>query len=249
MSLPVRIALIGDYNPDVVAHRAIPIALQLAADALHCAVNPVWCHTAHIFDAAQLLAGFDGVWCVPASPYANMQGALAAIRYARENDISYLGTCGGFQHAVIEYARNVRGMTAADHAESNPNASLALISPLTCSLVGASETLTVAADSALRRAYGTDTITESYHCSYGLNPQLSSALFDEKLVPVAHDASGQVRAVELRGHTFFIATLFQPERRAMRGGVPPLVQAFVSAILAHRRSTTSVLSKAVLERN
>jgi CTP synthase (UTP-ammonia lyase) len=237
MSRSFRVALIGDYNPEVTAHRAIPKALELAAASLHRNVEPVWCHTAQLSDVPKQLSAFDAVWCVPASPYANMDAALAAIRHARENNIPYLGTCGGFQHAIIEYARNVRGIAAADHAESNPNATVPLISPLTCSLVEASEELIVAKNSAMHRAYGALTITESYRCSYGLNPDFAHALFDTNLVPVAHDSSGQVRAVELPANGFFVATLFQPERCALKGEVPPLVRTFVEAIAQADRAT------------
>jgi CTP synthase (UTP-ammonia lyase) len=230
MSRCFRVALIGDHNPEVTAHRAIPIALELAATALECSVEPVWHHTARLTDIPRQLANFHGFWCVPASPYVNMEAALAAIRYARENDIPFLGTCGGFQHALIEYARNVRGLTAADHAETNPDAAVALITPLSCSLVEASEDLIVAEDSIPHRAYGTRTITESYRCNYGLNPAFADALLDTKITPVIHDATGQIRGFELRSHRFFVGTLFQPERRALTGAIPPLARAFVEAI-------------------
>ena len=83
------------------------------------------------------LAAYDALWCVPASPYAHMPGALAAIQYAREAGVPFLGTCGGFQHALIEWARNVLGLVDADHLESNPDAALPLVAPLACSLQGA----------------------------------------------------------------------------------------------------------------
>ena len=81
-------------------------------------------------------------------------------------------------------------------------------------------------------AYGKTQIEEGYHCSYGLNPALASKIWDGALQPVALDAAGEVRAVELAGHPFFIATLFQPERRALTGDLPPLVRAFATAALS-----------------
>lgn len=84
------------------------------------------------------MKGFDAVWVLPGSPYASEAGALAAIRTAREDGIPFLGTCGGFQHALLEYARNVCGLTRAAHAENDPAADSGdlLIAPLACSLVG-----------------------------------------------------------------------------------------------------------------
>lgn len=234
MDQPLRVALIGDYNPAVVAHQAIPEALRFAAVQDNQTVEPIWIHTIAIIDPEAQLANFDGIWCVPASPYANPEGALAAIRFARELNRPYLGTCGGFQHAVIEYARNVCGFTDAEHAETNPTAPRPLISLLACSLVEQSEELTLADHGQLRDAYKKSHIIEGYHCNYGLNREYAPLLFCNGLRPTAHDAGGEIRAVELESHAFFVATLFQPERRALKGEVPPIVAAFVAA-MANRR--------------
>src|SRR5216684_9028330 len=119
----VRIGLIGDFNPDVLAHIAIPEALTLAAREVECSVGEEWLPTALLErDSEKRLAAFDGLWVVPASPYESMEGALLAIRFARERGVPFLGTCGGFQHVLIEYARNALGIKEADHMESNPSA-------------------------------------------------------------------------------------------------------------------------------
>lgn len=222
----MKIALVGDYDASVTAHQAIPIALAMTG------LEAVWVHTSTVGDAASTLASFGGIWCVPGSPYASADGAFAAIRFAREHARPFLGTCGGFQHAVIEYARNVLGMAEADHAETNPGATMPLVAALSCSLVEVSQTLTLVPGSRLARAYEETQIAEGYHCNYGLNPALASKLWDGALHPVAHDAAGEVRAVELAGHPFFIATLFQPERRALTGELPPLARAFAVAAVS-----------------
>ena len=200
------------------------MALRLAG------AEGVWVHTAKVGDPTVTLAGYRGIWCVPASPYADENGAFAAIRFARESRRPFLGTCGGFQHALIEYARNVRGMAEAGHAETDPELAMPLIAPLACSLVEARQRLSLTPGSLIGAAYGGETpVEEGYHCNYGLNPALAAMLWDGELLPVAYDESGEVRAVELRSHPFFAATLFQPERRALAGEIPPLVRAFVGA--------------------
>jgi CTP synthase (UTP-ammonia lyase) len=222
----IRIALIGDYNPEVPAHLAIPHALRISAERLGVSVEPVWTHTATL-DLGQLNA-FSGIWCVPASPYANADNALAAIRFAREHKRPFLGTCGGFQHALLEYALNVLGLEAA-HAESAPDATKPLITRLSCSLVEQRARVTFVEGSYLRTIYGTEQAEEGYRCNYGLNPEYESLLFGSDLRVAARDAVGEVRAIELTGHPFFIATLFQPERAAIQGAEHPLVTAFVQA--------------------
>jgi CTP synthase (UTP-ammonia lyase) len=168
----IRIALVGDYNSDVPAHQAIPAALRLSAERLGVSVGPVWTHTATLGpDVAAQLAGFAGIWCVPASPYAKTDGALAAIRFARERAHPFLGTCGGFQHALLEYARNALGCGEADHAESSPEAPMPLISRLSCSLVEQRGKVNLAEGSRLRAVYGAAEAEEGYRCNYGLNPE------------------------------------------------------------------------------
>ena len=232
MSDPVRIALVGEYNPAVKAHRAILLAVDLAAAGLPRKVEVVWTATPSLDrDAERQLVVVDAIWCVPNSPYASMPGALRAIRFARESGRPFLGTCGGFQHAVIEYARNVLGRAEADHAESNPTTSLALISRLVCSLAGARGSIRLKPGSRLSAIYGRTEIVENYQCNFGLNPRYESLLDNGKLAVVGSSENGEGRAVELAGHPFFIATLFQPEQSAFAGAAHPLIGAFVCAAM------------------
>jgi CTP synthase (UTP-ammonia lyase) len=227
-SVSVTIGLVGDYNESVPAHQAIPLALQRAAEQSDIAVQFDWIPTEEITSVARI-SRFDGLWCVPASPYRSMDGALVAIRYARERPIPFLGTCGGFQHAVVEYARNVLGWADAEHGETAPNASRAVISPLECALVEATGRARLFPGSRIAAAYGADETTEEYRCRYGLNREFQAELVAGPLRAVADDELGQVRAVELDSHPFFVATLFQPERAALRGQAAPLISAFVRA--------------------
>ncbi len=191
-----------------------------------------WVPTEEILDASRVM-DFSGLWCVPASPYRSMEGALTAIRFARENRRPFLGTCGGFQHAIIEYARNVLGWTDAEHAETSPEARRAVIKPLACELIEATDTVRFRAGSRIASYYGRGESEEGYRCRYGLNPEFQEALVSGPLRASAEDAAGDIRAVELDDHPFFHATLFQPERAALQNEVPPLVAAFVRSSAAY----------------
>jgi CTP synthase (UTP-ammonia lyase) len=226
-----RIALIGDYSPSVKAHQAIPRALALASDDdIDC--HWEWVHTTTLAgDPSHRLADYDGVWCVPASPYASTRGALNAIRFVRETGRAFLGTCGGFQHAIMEYAEAEWGVAAA-HAETDTNAIDPVIAPLSCSLVEQSGELYFAPRSRLASIYGTGSTTEEYHCRYGLNPRYVERFSAGPLRIAARDGAGEVRGIELDGHPFFIGTLFQPERSALSGRKHSLIRAFVVAVHA-----------------
>lgn len=225
---PIRIALIGDCNPQVIAHQAIPVALGMAAERAQRELRFDWLATDHI-NTNTSLEDFDGFWCVPDSPYRDAEGALQAIRFAREQQRPFLGTCGGFQHAVLEYARNVLGWEDAEHGETSPDAARALHTPLTCALVEAVDRIHLVAGSLIARAYECSEIEEGYRCRYGVNPEFERQLLSQRLRAVGQDCAGGLRAVELRGHPFFVATLFQPERAALKGKMPPLVSTFVAA--------------------
>jgi CTP synthase (UTP-ammonia lyase) len=224
----IRIALIGDYDPQVTAHQAIPVALGLVAEHLNRTVQFEWLPTEQIHGDTPLRE-FDGFWCVPASPYKSEAGALRAIRFAREQQRPFLGTCGGFQHAVLEFSRNVLGWVDAVHGETSPDSERAVLTPLTCSLVQVVDSIYLVPGSLIAKAYETSQIREGYRCRFGVNPLFEQQLLNDRLHAVGHDSSGDLRAIELKDHRFFVATLFQPERAALKGQMPPLVRAFVEA--------------------
>ena len=231
MTNPLRIGLIGDHDPAVVAHQAIPRALQLAGESIGQPVEWEWLHTGSLDPAriSERLAGFDGLWLVPASPYAGTEAVLAAARYVRETGRPFLGTCGGFQHALLEYARNVWRLEEAAHAELDPEAPDPIIAPLACSLVEVKGDVFFPPGSRIADLYGDTHAIEGYHCRYGLSPSCAGRLSDGPLRIVARDSAGEVRALELWGHPFYILTLFQPERAAREGRVPPLVRGLLEA--------------------
>jgi len=225
-----KLALVGDYNLNVPAHVAIPQALRLACEATGAKIDWTWIGTGMVCDASRELAGYDGIWVVPASPYRNMAGALAAIRHARENRLPFLGTCGGFQHALIEVARSLAKIGDADHAESNAGGANLIVTQMACSLVGYAGDLTFTPGSRLHEVFRGQPAHEEYHCAYGVNPAYRTRLESAGLRFTGFDVNGEIRAAELPDHPFFVGTLFQPERSALHDRQHPLIQAFVRAI-------------------
>jgi CTP synthase (UTP-ammonia lyase) len=231
---PLRLGLIGDFNIHTPAHRAIPRAITLAAEALACGpVDAAWIATPTLArDPARHLAPFAGLWCVPGSPYTSMEGALRGIQFAREKSIPFLGTCGGFQHALIEFARHVLRLNDADHAETSPNSALPLITRLLCPMIEKEDPIRLLDGSRVRQIYGVPEIREPYHCQFGLSISQEGWFKKSALRFTGRDRANEARVLELDGHPFFIATLFQSERAALRGRIPPLVTALLQAALA-----------------
>jgi len=222
------IALLGEYTPTFPPHLATNAAIVHAKTALGLEINADWVSTADIDQT--LFERYSGIWVAPGSPYKNLDKTLAAICYARENGIPCLGTCGGFQHMILEYARNVLEFKDAQHAEYDPYASDLFISKLSCSLAGRQLPLTFEPGSGIADIYGALTATEQYYCSFGINPDYINALKQGPLRIAGADAEGEIRVIEWPGHPFFIGTLFVPQARSTPEQPHPLVVAFLRAM-------------------
>lgn len=227
---PTRIALVGDRSTAVRAHERIPeIAGRYDDVDLH------WLPTVDLAPAEA--AAFDGVWVVPGSPYADEDRVVETIRAARTGGTPLLGTCGGYQHMVLEFARDVVGIRVR-HAESpvvgaadagEARASTALITELACSLKGRSGQVDVVPGSRAAAALGERSF-ERFHCSFGLTAADAEPLVAAGLVVSGTSPEGEPRVVELRGDAFWLGTAFQPE---LADAQPhPVIEAFVAAARA-----------------
>ena len=222
------IAIIGEYDPAFPPHVSTDAAIAHSRATLGVEIDGVWLSTARIDQA--LFDRFSGIWVAPGSPYRNMNRALWAIRHARENGIPCLGTCGGFQHMIIEYARNVLGFDDASHAEYDPYASNLFISNLACSLAGREMKLTFASGLLVAQIYGGTSASERYYCTFGVDPDHVSLLKSGALMITGSDSEGEIRVIELPDHPFFLGTLYVPQTRSTKERPHPLVTAFLEAV-------------------
>ena len=220
------IAVIGDYQSDNPTHTAIADSLQHVDTSYTC----TWIATTDVTPSR--LTNFQGIWCAPGSPYRSLSGALEGIRFARERKLPFLGTCAGFQHAVVEIGRNLLHIPDATSAEYDPNGPSLFISRLNCSLVGKEMAVQLIAGGAARRAYGSDRAFEAYYCNFGLNPRYEQQLETVGCRISGRDDSGEARILELAGHPFFVGTLFVPQARSAPRAPHPIIAAFARAVAA-----------------
>jgi len=227
------IALLGEYTPTFAPHASTNAAIAHANAALGLKIDYDWVSTADI--NSSLFKRYDGIWVTPGSPYIDMDKTLDAIRHARENNIPCFGTCGGFQHMILEYARNVLGFEDAQHAEYDPYASNLFISQLTCSLAGRAMQLTFEPNARVAAIYGATTAIEQYYCNFGINPDYIEALKQGPMHITGADVEGEIRVIEWPDHRFFIGTLFVPQARSTLQQPHPLVAAFLAATIGNTR--------------
>jgi CTP synthase (UTP-ammonia lyase) len=239
----VRIGILGDFNAEFRSHHATNDALQHAAHKLKMAVESEWVPTPSLVapGAKKTLEKFDGLWAAPGSPCKSFDGMLNGIEFARRRDWPFLGTCGGFQYAFIEFARNVLKIKDADSAENNSGSKNIIIYPVACpapdrkgdahKLSGSIPDIRLRPGSYLQTFYGKEkeAVTEEFICNFEINPDFEWAAMEAGFPVVARGAQGEIRAIESPMHRFYLATLFQPQLSSTEKKPHPIVLAFVQA--------------------
>ncbi len=230
-----KLAIFGEFDPAKETHLATNDSIEHSREELGIGsdLKVDWIPTENITQI--ILSEIDGMWIAPGSPYKNMDNALEAIRYARENKIPCLGTCGGFQHIIIEYARNLLGIDNAEHGEYSPNASTLFISELVCSLRGREMELNLVEDSRVSRLYGAHQAQERYYCNFGINPDFVDKIKEGPINVIGSDREGEIRIVEYSDHPFFVGTLFVPQAHSTESNPHPLVTGFIDAVIKNEK--------------
>jgi len=239
----MRIALLGDFDRATLSHWATEAALYHAAARLGVPVELRWIPTPALGTAggvSDALAGCDGIWGVPGGPYDSATGMLNGIAHARRARVPYLGTCAGFQYALIELSRNVLGLADADTAENASSSANVVITPVACPLPGrprggpamsGADVVRVVAGTRLAGLYpDAADLSEEYFCNYETNSAFIPRWEAEAGLRVAaRGGAGEMRAFELPDHPFFVATLFQPQRSSRSERPHPIVLGFLEA--------------------
>lgn len=226
--MPVKIAVLGDYDPSHITLKAINDTFGPLKKLLNMDIRFDWFNTDKFNYSMAFNDGYAGLWVTPGSPYKDMENVLNAISYTRKNKIPTFGNCGGFQHMAIEFARNVCHINNADHQETNPSGEELIIVKLACSLVEQSEVLNIVRkDSILYQIIGKENFTGKYFCNFGMNGQYLKTLESSGLVCTAASEDGQMRAFEIRSHPFFLGTLFQPALSSSKNELDPIIVEFV----------------------
>jgi CTP synthase (UTP-ammonia lyase) len=238
----LRIALLGDFDRSTLSHWASEAALFHAAARLGVTVEPRWIPTPAMASAggvADALAGCDGIWGAPGGPFDSAIGMLNGIAHARRARVPYLGTCAGFQYALIELSRNVLGLADADTAENASGSTNVVITPVACPLPGrrpggpamsGADGVRILAGTRLAALYAPDAgdLSEEYFCNYETNAAFILRWEAEAGLRVAaRGGGGELRAFELPDHPFFVATLFQPQRSSRIDRPHPIVVGFL----------------------
>ncbi len=233
----------------------IPVSIEHAADSLSLNARLEWVPTSAVTkqNVEQVLGRFDGIFGAPGSPYESFDGALATIEFARTRNRPYFGSCAGFQHALIEYARNVMGIADAHSAEYGTDSKNIVVTPVSCPvpnrpagqprLSGAVDCtenrIRIKPETRAFRIYQREGVLEEYFCNYEANLAFQSRFDAAGLRISGFGPGGEARIVEFSPHRFFLATLFQPMRATAPGRPHPLIVSYLQAAAQYKRAKES----------
>ena len=236
-----HIALVGKYTELHDAYLSVAEALRHAGYSIGTRVEIKWVDSEKLTaeNISQQLSGAGGIIVPGGFGGRGIDGMITAVKYARENGIAFFGICLGMQIAVIEYARNVCGITDADSGEFNELCKNKVIDfmPGQSDSIEKGGTLrlgaypcVIAPDTAMRRCYGTDTISERHRHRYEFNNDYREKLTSAGLTLSGLSPDGRlVETVELTDRAFYIGVQFHPEFKSRPNRPHPLFAEFVRA--------------------
>ncbi len=240
----VNIAITGKYTDVHDAYISILSTLEHTAPYLNAKVSIKWIETSKIekyTDVEEMLKDVNGVIVPGGFGSRGAEGKIMCIRYARENNIPFLGLCFGFQLACIEYARNVCGLKNANSTEIDPNTKtpIVIILPEKRNLKEMGGTLRLGGQDVeikpgtkAHKIYGKTLIRERFRHRYELNPEYIEVLEKHGLVFSGKAPKREIMQIlELPNHPFFMATQFHPEFTSKPLNPSPIFKAFLEAAL------------------
>jgi CTP synthase len=248
----VTIAVVGKYARHHDAYKSVYEALFHAGIAHRAKVHIRKIQTEQVEKegAARVLSGVDGILVPGGYDKRGIGGKIEAIRFARENEISFLGICLGLQCAAIEFARNVLGLAEANSTEFQPETP----HPIIC-LLDAQRNITAVGGTQRRgafeqklvpgslayRAYGTPLVSERHRHRYEFN-NAYRAIFEAKGMRITGTSPDGtlVEVIELADHPWFLAVQCHPEFKSKPTHPHPLFRDFVGAALSYRLGKKSV---------
>ena len=241
----IKIGLIGKYVELQDSYKSILEAFIHAGAVNEVKVKVMSIHSEHIdkSNIKEKFEGLHGILVAPGFGERGIEGKIDAVRYARENNLPYLGICLGMQMAVIEFSRNVLGLKNANSTEMNPETSFPVID-----LMDAQKNITdkggtmrlgswkcnLVKESIAGETYDHITIEERHRHRYEYNNEYRSQLEAAGLKTSGiNPDTGLVEIIEIENHPWFVGVQYHPEYKSTVANPHPLFVSFVNAANEH----------------
>ena len=250
----ITIGFVGKYLSLKESYKSLIESLIHAGANTDTKVNIKWIDSESVEENPALLYDVDSILVPGGFGERGIQGKLEAIRYARENQIPFLGICLGMQLSLIEFARNVLGIKEADSVEFNPQSKEPIIyliedfidtqgkkqlrthtSPMGGTMRLGEYECHIKKGTKLYEAYGQKSlIKERHRHRYEANPKYRE-LFANNGMIISGECNGLIESIELEHHPWFVAVQFHPEFTSRLQNPNPIILAFVKQTLAHKK--------------
>lgn len=243
----VKIALVGKYVELKDAYKSIQESLVHAGATNQCKVHVSSIHSENLNDAncSEKLKGFNGILVAPGFGHRGIEGKISAIRYARENDIPFLGICLGMQCAVVEFGRHVLGMEGAHSTEMDAETPYPVIDMMEeqKKIMNKGGTMRlgvypckITKGTKAYDIYGTENISERHRHRYEFNNLYLKDYESAGMIPAGvNPTQNLVEIMELKNHPWFIGVQFHPEYRSTVDSPHPLFVGFIGAAIRHKQ--------------
>jgi CTP synthase len=243
----VNIGLVGKYVEMQDCYKSILEAFIHAGAANETKVNVISLHSEYIdaLNVKEKLAGLDAVLVAPGFGERGIEGKIETVRYVRENKIPFFGICLGMQMAVIEFSRNVLGLSDANSTEMNEKTSNPVVN-----LMEEQKTITdkggtmrlgawkcdIKPNTLAHKIYGTTSISERHRHRYEFNSAYLDPLEKAGLkASGTNPQTGLVEIVEIEDHPFFIGVQYHPEYKSTVANPHPIFVNFVAAAVKAKK--------------
>jgi CTP synthase len=254
----VTIGLIGKYIELQDAYKSILESFVHAGAMNECKVQILNVHSESITqdNVAEKLGNLDGLLVAPGFGHRGIEGKITAVRYARENKLPFFGICLGMQMAVIEFARNILGLSKAHSTEMQADTPTPVIDLMEhqkkITVKGGTMRLgaypcAIEDDTLAKAIYGKSMISERHRHRYEFNNEYLQQFEDAGMIASGKNPeSGLVEIIELPDHPFFIGVQYHPELKSSVENPQPIFVHFIKA--AKEFASKKVTRNAVLER-
>lgn len=245
----VDIALVGKYVELQDAYKSIQESFIHAGAANECKVR-VHCISSEKLvpeTVPELLKDMDGILVAPGFGVRGLEGKIAAVRYARENNIPFFGICLGLQMAIVEFARDVLGLSDAASTEEDPTTTNPVVDLMedqkSTTIKGGTMRLGAYAcdlkpGSLIHKIYGEDRISERHRHRYEFNSKYLSRMEAAGMHATGKNPeTGLVEVMEIPSHPFFVGVQFHPELKSTPEKPQPIFVAFIGAAIACREKS------------
>ena len=243
----VKIGLIGKYIELQDSYKSILESFIHAGAENEIHVKIDWIHSEHIDESntEELLSDLDGILVAPGFGERGIEGKIDAVRYAREHQLPFFGICLGMQMALIEYSRNILGLSGANSTEMNPDTKYPVIDLMNDqkSITNKGGTMRLGSwrcelkeESIVGNVYKSKTINERHRHRYEYNNEYRDQLEKAGMTTTGvNPETGLVEIIEIPTHPWFVGVQYHPEYKSTVNNPHPLFVSFVKAASIHSK--------------